>query len=113
MSVSDADIAFALELFEGLTDDFGPLTTRKMMGGLCLYADGTIFAILHPDGTLLLKGAGAFKQVLIDDGWAPWQYLRKDGTPTNMPYWALPDALLDNPDEACAWARRALAALES
>ena len=41
MSVSDADIAGALELFDAL----GDLTTRKMMGGLCLYHDGTIFAL--------------------------------------------------------------------
>ena len=45
MSVSDADIAFALELFEGL----GRLSQRKMMGGLCLYRDGVIFALLHSD----------------------------------------------------------------
>lgn len=83
MSISDADIAFALELFE----DLGPLTTRKMMGGLCLYADGTIFAIIHSDGTLLLKGgANGFDKVLNEAGWARWSYARKDGSPpTQMP----------------------------
>ncbi len=107
MSISDADIAFALELFE----DLGPLTTRKMMGGLCLYADGTIFAIIHSDGTLLLKGANGFDKVLNEAGWARWSYARKDGSPTQMPYWELPPELLDDPNEACDWARRALAAL--
>ncbi len=51
MSVSDADAAHAVELFSGL----GGLTTRKMMGGLCLYRDGTIFAIIHADGGVYLK----------------------------------------------------------
>jgi len=45
MAVSEADIAFAKELFDGL----GTLTSRKMMGGLCLYSDGTIFALLYSD----------------------------------------------------------------
>lgn len=104
MSVSEDDIAHALELFEGL----GDLSTRKMMGGLCIYHQGTIFAIIHPHGGVMLKGAGAFKQELIDMGCAPWEYIRKDASPTAMPYWHLPDSAMDDPDEACALARRAL-----
>jgi DNA transformation protein len=42
MGVAQGDIDRAIELFSGL----GDITTRKMMGGLCLYHDGTIFAIL-------------------------------------------------------------------
>jgi DNA transformation protein len=107
MSLSDADIAFALELFENL----GPLTTRKMMGGLCIYCDGTIFAMVHSDGAILLKGAGAFKDTLDAAGWRPWTYTRKDGAPSSMPYWYLPEDVLDEPELACTWARKALAAL--
>jgi TfoX/Sxy family transcriptional regulator of competence genes len=40
--VAQGDIDRAIELFSGL----GDITTRKMMGGLCLYHEGTIFAIL-------------------------------------------------------------------
>ncbi|MEL6957928.1 MAG: TfoX/Sxy family protein [Pseudomonadota bacterium] len=104
MSVSDEDIAHALELFEGL----GDLTTRKMMGGLCIYCDGTIFAIIHPHGGVLIKGAGPFAEELEAMGLEKWHYLRKDGSPTNMPYWHLPDSALDDPDEARDLARRAL-----
>ncbi len=104
MSVSDADIAFALELF----DELGPLTTRKMMGGLCLYRDGTIFAILHGDGSLWLKGAGDFAARVTADGWKRWTYTRDGGKETAMPYWRLPDAALDEPALACDLARDAL-----
>lgn len=104
MSISDDDIAHALELFEGL----GDLTTRKMMGGLCIYHAGIIFAIIHPDGGILVKGAGSFKAELESMGLAPWEYLRKDGSPTRMPYWHLPDSAMDDPEEATALARRAL-----
>lgn len=108
MSVSDADIAFAKELFEGV----GDITTRKMMGGLCLYSGGTIFALLYSDGTLYLKGAGDFVSKLEDLGTTRWTYERKDGKITGMPYWTLPDAALDDPVYACDLAREALQYLE-
>ena len=104
MGISDADIAFAVELFSGL----GGITTRKMMGGLCLYHDGTIFAILNSDGSIWLKGAGTFQQVLEDEGMERWSYTRDNGTVTEMPYWTLPGEALDDPELACDWARRAL-----
>lgn len=108
MSVSGADIAFALELFDRL----GPLTSRKMMGGLCLYRDGTIFALLHSDGSLWLKGAGAFAERITQEGWQRWTYQRDGGKETAMPYWRLPDAALDDPDLACKLAGEALAHLD-
>jgi len=107
MSLSNADIAFARELFAGL----GPLTARKMMGGLCLYSERTIFAIVDADGRIHLKGGGDFGRVLEDAGGRRWTYSRDGGKQTAMPYWTLPDAALDDPDLACDWARRALAHL--
>lgn len=104
MSVSDADIAFALELFDGL----GPLSSRKMMGGLCLYRDGVIFALLHSDGSLWLKGAGSFAQRITAEGWERWTYAREGRKPTAMPYWRLPHAALDEPSLACDFAWDAL-----
>ena len=108
MAVSEADIAFAKELFEGL----GTLTTRKMMGGLCLYSDGTIFALLYSDGTLYIKAQGAFIDEVKALGCTQWTYQREGkDTPTAMPYWTLPEPCLDDPEQAHALARRALAHL--
>lgn len=107
MSLSAEEIAFAKELFSGL----GDLSTRRMMGGLCLYHAGTIFAIVHGDGSLWLKGAGDFIAELEAEGCTRWTYTREGGKPTAMPYWTLPDAALDDPEIACDWARRALAHL--
>ena len=59
MSVSEADIAFAKELFDGL----GTLTTRKMMGGLCLYSDRIIFALLYSDGTPAIETDRATREM--------------------------------------------------
>lgn len=109
MSVSEADIAFAVELFEGV----GTITTRKMMGGLCLYADGVIFAILMSDGVLKIKAQDAdFISKLEDMGAERWTYQREGrDTPTAMPYWTLPDAALDDPEIALGLARETLATL--
>ena len=107
MSVSESEIAFALELFENL----GPLTVRRMFGGMCLYHDNTVFAILRSDGAILLKAAGDFRDRVQADGWEHWTHTRKNGKQASMPYWRLPDEVLDDPDQACDLARKALAAL--
>ena len=108
MGLSAEEIAAARDLFAGL----GEITTRRMMGGLCLYHRGTIFAIVMGDGGIFLKGAGGFVQELEAEGCTQWSYQREGrATPTRMAYWSLPDAALDDPDVACDWARRALAAL--
>lgn len=108
MAVSEEQIAHALELFDGV----GPMTTRKMFGGLAIYADGKVFAILMSDGALKLKGAGTMVNVFEREGWKRWTYRREGSdTITPMPYWTVPDDLLDDPDAASDWARRALAEL--
>ena len=104
MSLADADIAFAVDLFAGL----GDISTRKMMGGLCIYADGRLFATLDADGTVYLKAGDDFADKLRAAGSRPFVYSRKDGTSQTMAYWSLPDAALDDPASACDWARKAL-----
>lgn len=98
MSVSDADIAFALEIFAPL----GGLTHRKMFGGICIYRDGAIFSLVSSDGRIYLKAQGDAAADLKDDGSAQFH---------NMPYWSLPDSALDDPDSACDVARRTMASL--
>ena len=108
MSLGAAEITFATDLFSDLPN----LTTRRMFGGLALYSDGTIFALLRSDGALLIKAAeGPLAAQLAEAGATRWTYARKDGHAAAMPYWTLPDTALDDPAEAVAWARRALAAL--
>jgi DNA transformation protein len=107
VTVSDAQIAHIHDLFA----DLGPINTRKMFGGLGIYCGGTIFALLMSDGSLRLKGAKDMAQAYEAEGWRQWTYLRKDGNAAAMPYWHMPEEMLEDPDTACDWARRALAAL--
>ena len=104
MAVSDDQIAFVHDLFEGV----GSLNTRKMFGGLGIYTDGKIFSVVMSDGTIRLKGVGEMVSVFTAHGWEPWVYTRKDGASSSMPYWTIPDDILDDPETASQWARRAL-----
>jgi len=98
MSVSDADIAFALELFAPL----GALSQRKMFGGLSLYCAGDIFCIVSSDGQIFLKAQGDAAEALKDEGSTQFH---------NMPYWSLPDDLLDDPEAASNRAELCIASL--
>ena len=104
MSISDEDIAFVTDHFS----EAGPISTRKMFGGLAIYADGTIFALLMGSGNLMLKAKGYLAQALQDEGCTQFTYNTKSKTPTAMPYWTLPDAAMDDHELACGWARRSL-----
>ncbi|MFT4619475.1 MAG: DNA transformation protein [Sulfitobacter sp.] len=107
MSLTAEEIAFATELFS----DLDAVTTRRMMGGLCLYQDGTIFAMVHTELGILIKGAPGFVPMLQAAGCEQWTYTRDTGKSSSMPYWTLPEGAQDDPDVACDWARRALAHL--
>lgn len=104
MAVSDEQIAFVRDLFSSLP----ALTTRKMFGGLGIYSEGTIFAIIGPEERLLIKAKGKLAEDLAAEGCEQWSYAGKSGAPSRMPYWTLPNSALDDPEEASAWARRSL-----
>ena len=105
MPVRDEQIAFVHDFFRAIPG----LATRKMFGGLGIYSDGVIFALIGPGEALLLKARGRLADDLAAEGCDQWRYAGKSGTSTRMPYWTLPDAALDDPEDASAWARRALA----
>jgi DNA transformation protein len=95
---------FVEELFAGL----GPLRIRRMFGGAGVYAGGVMFGLIDED-TLYLKTDAPLRAELAAEGSAAWVYSRAKGVWEDSAYWRLPEAALDDPDEAVAWARRALA----
>ncbi len=105
MGVGTAEIEFAKELFAQV----GEITTRKMMGGLSIYANGKIFAMMRQDGRLYIKATtGALAERLDAAGAMLFTYDKKDGKQGHMNYWTLPEAALDDPDAACHWANASL-----
>jgi DNA transformation protein len=106
VAVAPETRAFALELFENL----GNVTARAMMGRLTFYAGGLIFAIVSADERIYIKAGGNLASDMAEAGAEKFTYERPGRKTGHMGYWTLPDSALDDPEEACAWARRSLAA---
>ena len=108
-AVSARQLAFAVELFEGL----GEVRVRRMFGGAGVYAHDVMFALIDDD-VIYLKVDEALKQELAGEGSRAWIYTAAKGPRAGIPeqtsYWSLPEDALDDPEAACAWGRRALAA---
>jgi DNA transformation protein len=88
---------------------FGPVTVRRLFGGAGIYAEETMFALVH-DGQIYLKvdqhNAPAFER----ENLAPFTYTTRHGQREAMSYRRMPDRLYDDPEELAVWAREALAA---
>jgi DNA transformation protein len=101
-------VEYLHEVFERL----GPIRTRKMFGGHGVYHGGLMFGLVADD-TLYLKAdagnAGYFERERREQ----FEY-RKNGKTARMSYYQAPDKILDDREQAAAWARRSLdAALRS
>jgi len=95
---------FVVELFES----FGPVRIRRMFGGAGIYAGEVMFGLID-DETIYLKTDEALRDELRAEGSVGWVYSRAPGKWEETSYWRLPEAALDDPEQAAAWARKALA----
>jgi len=94
------------DLFAGVSR----VSIRRLFGGIGIYSEGRVFAL------------GAFDEIWIKADDETQALFEKAGSrrftyrgrtrPVQLPYWSLPDAALDDPDEALKWARLGLAASE-
>ena len=94
---------FVAELFEPL----GHIRIKRMFGGAGVYALDVMFALLADD-EIYLKVDDALKDALEDEGSTPFRFVTKDGKVAEMKYYRLPDAAMDDAEEASIWGRRAL-----
>jgi DNA transformation protein len=88
--------------------DFGSIEARRMFGGHGVFRDGLMFALVVED-VLYLKADAETAGDFEARGLARFQY-HKQGKTVSLSYYTAPDEIFDDPDEACAWARRAYAA---
>ena len=98
------DHAAIEEMFQAV----GPVTIKRMFGGLGIYAHGTIIAI-ETDSEIFLKADAQSAELFAADGARQWRYDGK-GRPVYMPYWTIPDDAFDDPDVMAKWVRLALEA---
>ncbi len=105
MSATGPLLAFAVDLFSGL----GPVKARRMFGGAGLYVGEVMFGLIY-DELIFLKADEALKLDFAAAGSRPWTYTRRTGPTAGVPqatsYWSLPEPAMDDPGDACAWARQ-------
>lgn len=103
MAIAQTEVDDAVEMFQRL----GPIHTRKMMGGLTIYAQDVTFAIYDPDQAYFLKSDKQTQHIYEAEGLARFTFEMKDKT-ASMNYYAMPEAAYDDPDILEQWARMAL-----
>jgi DNA transformation protein len=101
----DKFTAYLLELLVPL----GPISARRMFGGVGLFHNGTMFGLIVRD-ELFLKVGDANRPAYEAAGEAPFSYETKHGTHTLGSYWRCPPDLLDEAETFQAWARQAVEA---
>ena len=95
-----------VELLKDALSGLGPVSVRRMFGGAGVYADGVMFGLIADD-TLYLKADDETKRAFEAEGLAPFAY-DGHGRKIALPYWRIPERLLDDPDEMVVWAHAAL-----
>lgn len=83
----------------------GPVTIKRMFGAKGIYHQGLIIA-LEVNGEILLKADDKSKDIFAEAGAKQWSYQGKT-KPVVMPYWSIPDAAYDDPEEMTDWVRMA------
>jgi DNA transformation protein len=97
--------AYLLELLVPL----GPVSSRRMFGGVGLFLNGTMFGLIARD-ELYFKVGDTNRAAFVTAGEAPFSYATKDGTHTIGSYWRCPPDLLDGSEPFLEWARGAIEA---
>jgi DNA transformation protein len=98
------------DLLAELFEPVGGVSFRRMFGGLGIFRQGLMFALVADD-TLYLKADGDTAVAFKAEGCGPFVYDGKD-RPVAMQYWRLPERLYDDPDEFRQWALNAFAVAE-
>jgi DNA transformation protein len=86
----------------------GAVEARRMFGGVGLYWDGAMFALIAAD-VLYFKVDAESRPAFEQVGSEPFRY-EKQGERITLSYWRAPDEALDSPEQALPWARAAHAA---
>jgi DNA transformation protein len=98
------DIDAVHDLFAGVM----PVRLRRMFGGLGVY-DGDLMFALVADGEIYFKAGAEEQPLFAAAGSKPFTYDRQ-GKPTSLGYWTLPDEAFEDVDALKRWTGFALAA---
>ena len=104
MPVSEGFVAFVLEQL----DPLGPITSKRMFGGVGLYAGDLFFALVAGD-VLYLKADETTRVPMEKAGAHAFQPSNRPKGKGKTQYFSVPVAVLEDADKLLAWATRAIA----
>ena len=107
MPVSDSFVEFVIEQLEQL----GPITTKRMFGGVGLYAGDLFFALVAKD-VLYLKTDEAMRRTMKQAGARPFEPYPGRGRGKTQ-YYSVPVSMLEDGETPAAWATQAVAVAKS
>ena len=100
MAVSDEFLGYVLDQLS----TWAEVRAKRMFGGAGLYRRGYMF-VLIADDVVYLKVGSPNRDDFEKAGSRPFQpYPNRK---TTMPYWALPEEVLEDRDELARWAEKA------
>ena len=94
-----------VEYLHEVFEQFGPIQARRMFGGYGIYHDGLMFGLVADD-SLYLKADETTAEHFVSRGLGRFGY-EKGGKLVKLSYYLAPEEVLDNPEAAALWARRA------
>lgn len=104
MPVTDSFLAFLLEQL----DPLGPITPKRMFGGVGLYAGDLFFALVSRD-VLYLKADGDTRGPREAAGARPFQpFPDRPRGKGKMQYYSVPAVILEDGDALIGWAKEAV-----
>ena len=77
------------------------ISSKRLFGGWGIYKDGIIFAIII-DGELFFKVGDENKKDFEKFGSHPFEYESR-GKKVVLPYWSLPEEIMENREELYSW----------
>lgn len=101
MAVNENDLAFALEQLSGLD----PIQTKRMFGGVGIFKEGLMFAMVSSDNVFRLKVDDSNKADFLAQSMEPL-YHKNDRTKRAMDYYQVPVSVLENEALMTKWAQK-------
>jgi len=98
-----AFVNFLLDQLDGLPD----VRAQRMFGGFGLYSGDLFFGIVHQD-ILYFKVNDQSRNDYVRAGMAAFKPYKD--RPVKMQYYQVPATVVEDADELCEWAHRAIAA---
>ena len=96
-----------------LNDAFSELenvSVKRMFGGYGFYLDGRIFGFTSEDDELILKADEKSKKKFEERGGTQFIYTgHKNKGPVAMPYWSVPEEIVEDSVELAKWVRESAA----